>query len=342
MHARGTKLAQLYLPLLTDPQPAVRRQACALLLATHGEHGLTLLRRLLSAPEPDLRRQASIALERIAELTDLAVHQQPFSGIHIECLGHTRLYVGEREVQLDTWVRRECGAVGWQKVQGVLAYLLHCGRRGTTRATLEAAIWGGAASATIGRTIKALRQLLAELLGEEAAGHTLTISDQFCLLNPAAYRSDVEAFEQTFNLASHTEESQGLAAAAPLYAQAMRLYGGPYLIDVAAGTPWAQARRDHLRGSFLIAAERVAEHAYSQRRYHECADVCAQVFDADETADECVAWLLRSYQRMGRDGAIEHTYRRYLRANALDERAPEARQDIVVRAYEQLRAPAAF
>jgi two-component SAPR family response regulator len=239
-------------------------------------------------------------------------------------------------VQLDAWVRKEHGATGWQKVQGMLAYLLHCGQRGTTRATLEAAIWGSATPATIGRTFKALRRLMAELLGEEAASQALTISDQFCLLSPVAYRSDVQAFEQVFDLASHTEESQGLDEAAPLYAQAMRLYGGPYMIDIAQGTPWAQARREHLRGSFLIAAERVAEHAYEQHRYQECAALCTQVFDADESADECVAWLLRAYGRLGQRSALEYTYRRYLHANGLDERSPEARQDVVVHTYEQL------
>ncbi|NTU65888.1 MAG: hypothetical protein HGB05_21400, partial [Chloroflexi bacterium] len=101
--------------------------------------------------------------------------------------------------------------------------------------------------------------------------------------------------------------------------------------------PWAQARRDYLRGSFLIAAERVAEHTYNQRRYHECAAMCSQIFDADESADECVAWLLRAYRCMGQRGTLEHTYRRYLRANEIDERSPEGRQDPVVCTYEQIR-----
>lgn len=337
MHTRGTNLAPLYLPLLIDSQPAVRRQAYALLLATYGDHGLTLLRRLLSVGDRELRQQASLALQYITELTSIPIHHQPFSGMHIGCLGRTRLFVGDREVQIDAWVRRKYAAVGWQKVQGVLAYLLHCGQRGTTRAALEAAIWGSATPTTVGRTLQALQQLIVELLGEDVAAQTLTITNQFCLLNPAAYRSDVHAFEQIFSLASDTEEHEGLAAAAPYYLQAVQIYHGPYMIDIAQGTPWAQARRDYLRGSFLIAAERVAEHAYSEQRYHQCAAVCSQVFDADESADECVAWLLRAYQRMGQYSAFEHTYRRYLRANDLDERSPDACQDVVVCAYEQLR-----
>ncbi|NTW02157.1 MAG: hypothetical protein HGA19_12865, partial [Oscillochloris sp.] len=57
---------------------------------------------------------------------------------------------------------------------------------------------------------------------------------------------------------------------------------------------------------------------------------------------ECVAWLLRAYRCMGQRGTLEHTYRRYLRANEIDERSPEARQDVVVRVYEQLQASPAM
>ncbi len=337
MHSHTTNLAHLYLPLLTDPQPVVRRQACALLLATYGEHGLTLLRRMLNEDDRELDRQTRMALQHIAELTDLQVHLQPFSGMHIECLGRTRIFVGNREISLDTWVRQEHGTVGWQKVQGVLAYLLHCGRRGATRAALEAAIWGNAAPTTIGRTLQALRRLITDLLGEAAATKALTITDRFCLFSPEVYHSDMQAFEQTFNLACHTEDGHGLAAAAALYRQALRFYGGPYMIDITQGATWAMARRDHLRSSFLIAAERVAEHAYSQQRYHECVAVCTQIFDADETADELVAWLLRAYRQMGQSCALEHTYRRYLRANALDEGCPDAREDMVVLTYQKMR-----
>jgi DNA-binding SARP family transcriptional activator len=191
----------------------------------------------------------------------------------------------------------------------------------------------------IGRTLQALRRLLTELLGTEVASRALTITDRICLLNPEVFRSDVQAFEKVFNIASNTECTQGLAAAAPLYAQAIPLYGGPYMIDIVQGAPWAHARRDHLHGSFLITAERVAEHAYNQRRYHECVTVCTQVFDSDETADEIVAWLLRAYGQMGYSSALEHVYRRYLRANQLDERSPEAHQDAVILAYKQLHTP---
>lgn len=327
----------LYLPLLNDQRPTIRRQACALLLASYGVRGMSMLRRLLSANDLHLRQQARMALQNIGDLTDLAVNPQPFRGIYIECLGRTRLFVDEHEVQIDAWVRKEHGRVGWQKVQGALGYLLHCGRRGTSRATLETAVWGSTAPATVGRTLKTLRQLFIDLRGDTFAAQALIIADQHCLLSPEVYQCDVHSFEQLFEMAGYVEDSEGLDRAEPLYRQAMQLYGGPYMIDMPQGTPWAQARRDHLRGNFLIAAERVAEHAFDQQRYQDCVAVCSQVFDTDESADDLVVWMLRAYQQLGQYGALEHCYRRYLLANGLDEGSLEGQQDPVVCAYDEIR-----
>lgn len=338
MLAPGTSPAALYLPLLTDARAQVRQQACAILLGTYGEHGLTMLRRCLGAPDGQLRQQARQALEHIAELTALPVNHQPFQGISIECLGRMRLYIDSREIRLDTWVRDMKEQVGWQKLQGLLGYLLHCGRQGTTRAALEAAVWGGARAPRLEQALQALRDLLVLLRGEDFADYALTIADNFCLLRPEVFHSDVQAFEQAFALAVHTNELEGLNAAAGIYGQALRLYGGPYMIDLPQGAPWAQSKRDHLRGSFLIAAECVAEHSFGQGRFAECAAICARVFDSDESADEVVAWLLRAYRQLGQQGLLEQTYRRYLLANGIDEQSAAGRRDVVVWTYEELQA----
>ncbi len=328
-----------YLPLLAHPDVTVQQHACAILLSTYGNHALTLLRRCLSSPDTHLRQQAHLALQRIPRLSGVTIYEEPFRGFYIESLGRLRLFVDHQEVHLDAWVRRERSSVGWQKLRGVLGYLLHCGRQGTTIAALETAIWGATRAATTGRTLQTLRDLLISLRDAAFAEHALIIADNHCLLNPDVYRSDVQAFEQTFALATHTETTGGLEAAASLYRQALHLYGGPYMIDLPNGAPWAHTRRDHLRGNFLIAAERVAEALYTAGRFAECAALCSQIFDRDESADDVVAWLLRAYSQLGQTGLLEHTYRRYLLANDLNEHGPEGRHDIVVATYADLRPP---
>lgn len=329
--------ASLYLPLLNNPDEAVRRQAYMLLLSMLGERGLTLLRRLLDTPDVAVRQQAREALLSIADLSRLPINQQPFQDMYIECLGLLRLYINQREVRLDEWVRRDSGHAGWQKVQSVLGYLVHCGRRGATRATLGAAVWGGAPPAAgVARTLNVLRQLFAELRDEAFAEQALLITDEHCTLNPDVYLSDVNAFEQASAMARHVDQTQGLAAAAPMYAQAMHLYGGPYMLGVAQSDTWALSQREQLRGSFLNAAGRVAEQAYAEQRYRDCVAICGEVFDSDESAAEIAIWLLRAYHQLGRWGDLEQTCRRYLRASRLDRRGADARTDPVVREYHGL------
>src|SRR5690349_9631207 len=133
--------ARLYLPLLVDSQPAVRRQACLILLGTYGDRALTYLRRLTDDADPQVRHEARLALLAIAEITDSTLKARPFRGMHVECLGRMRVYLGNNELRDSDWTAAEGGRAGARKMQGALAYLIHCGRRGASREALGAALW---------------------------------------------------------------------------------------------------------------------------------------------------------------------------------------------------------
>lgn len=330
-------VTRLYLPLLAHAQPAVRRQACMLLLGTYGDRALTYLRRLLDDPDPQVRQDARLALLSVRELTDKDIQLAPFRGMYVECLGRLSVYIGSRTLRATDWSQAEGGRAGYQKVQGVLAYLVHCGRRGVSRAALGAAVWGGAHSpSSLARTLSTLRQAFAaEPHGALIAERALTIEADYCRLDPEFYHTDVQLFEQAYSLAVQTEHDHGLAQAAPLYRQVLRLYAGPYMADVPRGSGWSQQRRDYLLGSFVLAAERCAEQLYSAQQYHECLAVCTPALEADPRADEVVVWLLRACAALGLHADLEHAYRGYLRAAQLGTGVDE-RDDPVAQTYHAL------
>ena len=134
----------------------------------------------------------------------------------------------------------------------------------------------------------------------------LMITDDYCVLDPAYYHTDMQLFEHTFDAAVRLEQESGLELAAPIYSQAMHLYGGPYMADVPRGSGWSQQRRDHLMNSFMIAAERIAEYTYSQRQYKQCIAICTAALDTDDAADEIIVWLMRAYAQEGRQAELEH------------------------------------
>jgi DNA-binding SARP family transcriptional activator len=330
-------LARLYLPLLASTQPPVRRQACMILLGTYGHRALTYVRRLIDDADPQVRQNARLALLAIAEVTDLGITFQPFRGMYIQCLGRMRVYIDNQELQSQDWVQADHGRAGWQKVQGIFAYLIHSGQRGATREAIGTAVWGGAFTPnSLARTFTTLRQTLTKTCGLAFVERALLLSDDYCALDPAYYHTDTQLFEQTFEIAARTERESGLEQAAPIYNQAFNLYGGPYFADVPRGSGWARQRRDQLMNQFMITAERLAEHAYSQRQYKQCITICTAALDTNEAADAIVIWLMRAYAQEGRHAELEHVYRRYARALRIELHDLNQRQDSVVQVYQSL------
>jgi DNA-binding SARP family transcriptional activator len=346
MPERSSLPLRLYLSLLIHPAPDVRRQTSLILRCSYGPGVIKHLRGMLKSPEPELREQVRLALQTMSEYDSIAPVEPEHcatkagEGLVVKCLGSLRVEINGAPIQASDWAQADGGRAGVQKVRAAFAYLIHCGRRGTSREALDAAVWGGEASpASIARTLTTLRQALATFAGEDLAERLLTITDERCLLSPETYQSDVALFEQSFELALETENQQGLAAAAPLYAQALDFYGGPYLADIVRGSGWMQERRETLAGSFIIASERLAEQLYVGQRYEECIRRCQIVLEDDMAADEIVVWLLRAYAKLGRNVEVEHTYRRYLRTMQLDPQSREAIDDPVIYMYHNLAQP---
>ncbi|MEO7911987.1 MAG: bacterial transcriptional activator domain-containing protein [Roseiflexaceae bacterium] len=329
--------ARLYLPLLNHPQAEVRQQACTILLGAHGMAALTALRGLRNDADLMLRQQAIEGLHTIAAISGKQIAEQPFQGIYIECLGQLRVWIDGRQILPRDWMQPDSGRAGWRKVQGAFAYLIHRGRYGTTRTALGQAVWGGPVSAaSLARTLSALRQTLAGSNDTAPTERALTISGEQLSFAADAYTTDARFFEQLFEIACYTESEQGLAAAAPLYAQATQLYTGTYMIDIAGSDQWGQRRRDHLSGNLIIAAERLAEHAFVQQRYRQCVAICRQALEIDDTAEELSNWLLRAYDRLNLRHEIAQAYHSYLRAATVTPHGDEGRHNLVVRTYQEL------
>jgi DNA-binding SARP family transcriptional activator len=337
MSNTGGNPARLYLPLLSHAQAEVRRQACAILLGTHGPHAATALRSLLDDADPAVRQQARQGLHAIATISGNEIAEQPYPGIYIECLGQLRVWIGGRQITPRDWMQADGGRAGWRKVQGTFAFLVHRGRYGSSRKALGQAVWGGTVSAaSLARTLTALRQTLAGAGDAPLIERALTISGDQISFAADAYTSDAHFFEQMFEIACATESEQGLATAATLYAQAMQLYAGTYMLDVAGSEEWGQHRRDHLLGNCVIAAERLAEHAFAAQRYRQCVAICRQALEIDDTAEELSTWLLRAYDRLNLRHEIALAYRSYLRAATVTPLGDEGRHNPVVRTYQEL------
>lgn len=331
-------MTRLYLPLLTHEQPAIRQQAAVILLTTYGNHALTYLRRLTEDPSLATRQEARLALLTLADLNGDSIKIANYHNLYIECLGRTCVYIGNYTMRAQDWMQADAGRAGWQKVLAVLAYLVHCGRRGTSRATLGAAVWGNTPSASsVSRTLTALQQALGRYTAEIGnLDQVLLITNDYCVLDPQYYQCDAQIFARTYELAMHCENEQGLEYAAPLYTQALKLYSGTYMADIPRGSEWFLQRREHLMNSFILASERLAEYYYTNGQYRRCIDVCLPILELDDPADDVIVWLLRAYAQEKRIPELRQTYRRYLQSTVFDQEEAVNQQDMVVQEYQRL------
>lgn len=337
MHIQRANLVRLSLALLTHADTEVGRSTYRLLQCAYGAGVADELRRLAQDPEVRVRRNAQHALEALVATATRGIEPQPQGEMQITCLGTLRVYASGRWIEARDWSPEDGGRAGWQKVQAVFGFLVHCGVHGTTRGALGEAVWGTAASPTsLARTLTTLRSVLGRVGGSVFAERTLLINGDYCRLDPGMFDSDAQIFERTFRLAAETEEAEGLGAAAPLYGQALELYNGPYMADIAPGNGWMLARRELLSSLYVLAAERLAAEAYERGDNRYCVLVCLQALEAEPAADDLITWMLRAYARLGRYRELEQAYRDYLRVTGLKQDDPHVYKDSVINTYFDL------
>jgi hypothetical protein len=176
MHIQRANLVRLSLALLTHADTEVGRATYRLLQCAYGAGVADELRRLAQDPEARVRRQAQRALETIVAAVPIEVEPQPQGEMQITCLGTLRAYASGRWIEARDWSPEDGGRAGWQKVQAVFGFLVHCGVHGTTRNALGEAVWGAAASPTsLARTLTTLtlRNVLGRVGGPAFAERTL-------------------------------------------------------------------------------------------------------------------------------------------------------------------------
>ena len=331
-------LVRLYLPLLANSQPEIATQAGATLLATYDEHALTDLRQMLNDSDIPIRHMARIARLTLANVDGLEIEPPETGRVYIECLGRLRIHLGTRVVQPQDWAQIDTGRVGWQKMQSVLAYLIHCGSHGTNYAALGEAVWGNTISAAhVMRTVTALRQVLIRVCGQEFVDQTLLLARDYCIFDTHNYQSDVQVFERLLLMADQIAAHECLDAAVPLYGQATCIYGGPYMADVRTGSDWNHVQRDRLAQRFIHALERQAEHAYDQTHDQQCIALCQQAIEISPTERVATALLLRAFIRQGEFGEVERAYRRYIQAMTRETQRTDSQQDSVAQVYQTMR-----
>jgi DNA-binding SARP family transcriptional activator len=249
---------------------------------------------------------------------------------HIQLLGDLRARQGERVV---TRFRT-------QSTGALLAYLAYHKGHSHPREVLVERFWPEVppdkGRHNLSNALSSLRNQL-EPPGGVPPGSVL-IADRLSVeLNPAAFTTDVEAFEQTLRQAAQAKGSTPAAIAERMehLARAVEIYGGPLLPGYYDA--WITAEQERLAGRFLDAVLQLVRLHEQQGESDTALEYARRAIAADPTSEEAHREVIRLLLVARRDPAAAlRQYReleRRLRDDLGEEPAPATRQ--LLRQIEQ-------
>src|SRR5207342_1537920 len=190
-----------------------------------------------------------------------------------------------------------------KKTLALLKAMVALGGRAVSEHRLLDALWpgeeGDAAERALDSTLLRLRGLLGDPAAIVQQGGKLSFNQERVWV-------DVFAFEQAIVSA---DEQRKTPLEDAFLSRAIELYQGSFLAE-DGGEAWPVATRERLRGRFIHALSRRAEHLEAHDDHEGALSVYLRGLDADPMLEAFYQGLMRCYQRLGRRSEGISAYQR--------------------------------
>jgi DNA-binding SARP family transcriptional activator len=190
-----------------------------------------------------------------------------------------------------------------KKTLALLKAMVALGGRAVSEHRLLDALWAGEEGDAAERALDSTLLRLRGLLGDPAAivqqGGKLSFNQERVWV-------DVFAFEQAIVSA---DDRRNTPLEDACLSRAIELYQGSFLAE-DGGEAWPVATRERLRGRFIHALSRRAEHLEAHEDYEAAVSVYLRGLDADPMMEAFYQGLMRCYQRLGRRSEGISAYQR--------------------------------
>jgi len=320
----GRPACDALLPLLDDPDPAVRARAATLLGHLGDAKALKPLAARRRDPDPTVRRAIERALARL-----LSVPPPP---LRAQTLGRFRLWRGDEEIT--RWPRRSARDV-------FLILLAHTPRPVPIERLMET-LWPESAPdkarQNLRRAVSDLRRILEPELPAGAPSRYLRVErETYALILPPGSHVDDTAFEKalTQELAAPIPSTrEGRQAVISRLETTLGRYTGDYLSELPY-EDWALTRREYLRHLLISGAHLLAQ-LYLEAGQLENAIIIAHCALTQQPWDEeATLVLMRAYAALENTPAALQAYEAYRDRLQRDLDLPP--RDDLTALYEQLR-----
>ena len=284
--------------------------ACLLALKLNVEEtdyvSYLIVHRLASIAERELQKSAQdpdpSLREKVWEIL-CEIHRSKTPQLRIETLGGFRVLRGESPINEEEWIRN-------QPKQLLMAVCSH-GNQKIAKDLLIDDLWPEAEPAAGERNLKAalynLRKSLESLLHKDFGSSYVHLRNNLIFLDPELCLLDIEQFSSSIKRGEEKETAGDFRAALREYTEAMKIYRGDFLPEVTYA-PWADIKRDELRGKYIDLLHRAASLHERQGALKKAISCYVRIIQADPLIEESYQNLMTLYSSKGMLNEALKTY----------------------------------
>jgi DNA-binding SARP family transcriptional activator len=254
---------------------------------------------------PDLERLSRHANPKIAARAGelrRAIHRQGLPRLDIRTLGGFRLHRDQKPINEAIWE-------GKQPKLLLKALVAHGGE--VPKDVLLEALWPEGAPEVTEKNFRVslhrLRKALEPDLDKDFGSSYIHLEDGLVSLDPELCRLDVTEFLALLGTGQNQEEEGNRKQAVALYKQALALYGGDFLAEELY-LPWAERKREELRGLYLELLERLSRQYEEQGALRRAIDYGKKMVQADPLLEPAYRRLMILYARQGQRAEALRVY----------------------------------
>jgi LuxR family maltose regulon positive regulatory protein len=262
--------------------------------------------RLADLAGPGLVRLAKHPSPKVAARAreiQLAIHRAGMPRLRIQTLGGFRVWRGESPLEEQAWEGNQ--------PRLLLKALIAHGPLEMPKDVLIEDLWPEGAPEIAEKTFKVtlhrLRKSLEPAVNKTFGSAYVHLKASLVSLDQELCQVDVNEFLRLYKIATRNEAQGHLKEALTFYNQALELYGGDFLPEELY-LPWAEAKREELRATYLKLLHRLARLQENCGSLTKAIACYKKLLQADPLSDEPYQKLMLLYAQKGMRTAALKVY----------------------------------
>jgi two-component SAPR family response regulator len=253
------------------------------------------LKKLSSHPDPRVRKRV--------ETIRRTIHRSNTPPLRIETLGQFQIYRGDSLIKEEEWDRSQ--------PKKMLKAIVSYGGHEIPKEILIDELWPEespkAGERNFKTTLQRLRKSLEPSIHKDFSSSYIRLHDNVVSLDPELCQEDSHQFLSLLKKAEEKEKKVDTKGALLLYTEALEFYKGDFLPDELYA-PWADKRREELRGKYIELLNKVAGLYERQGAFKKSIDCYKKAIQADPLLEEPYQKLMTFYFNKGLYNEALRTY----------------------------------